>query len=173
MHPPVSRARDERLELVVGQSWCFSGQHRQHRSSARGAGRVRGRRRLRGSHQQGRGGTLDSNPELWTVPLAGRPAAVRAPSRSSRLEQKPRGRFSAGGLQWRPRARHLPAPRALLTIASYRVRPRPRQLSRELEVAMAQWIRRDASVKMRTFKTTDLEIQFTRILRVRTWFESL
>ena len=68
---------------------------------------------------------------------------------------------------------NYPAPRALLTIASYRVRPRPRQLSRELEVAMAQWIRRDASVKMRTFKTTDLEIQFTRILRVRTWFESL
>ena len=53
---------------------------------------------------------MDSNPELWTVPLAGRPAAVRGPSRSSRLEQKARGRFSAGGLQWRPRARHLRLP---------------------------------------------------------------
>ena len=124
LHPPVSRALDERLELVVGQSWCFSGQHRQHRSSARGAGRVRGRRRLRGSHQHRRGSDLDSNPELWTVPLAGRPAAVRGPSRSSRLEQKARGRFSAGGLQWRPRARHLRGSRALLTIASYRMRPR-------------------------------------------------
>ena len=122
-------ALDERLELVVGQSWCFSGQHRQRRSSARGAGRVRGRRRLRGSHQHRRGGTLDSNPELWTVRLAGRPAAVRGPSRSSRLEQKARGRFSAGGLQWRPRARHLAGSRALLTIASYRMRPRAPQLS--------------------------------------------
>ena len=74
--------------------------------------------------QAAAGATFDLNPELWTVPLAGRPAAVRGPSRSSRLEQKARGRFSAGGLQWRPRARHLRGSRALLTIASYRMRPR-------------------------------------------------
>ena len=93
------------------------------------------------------GGTLDSNPELWTVPLAGRPAAVRGPSRSSRLGQKARGRFSAGGLQWRRRARHLPRSRALLTIASYRMRPTRR--SPLTGVAMAQWIRRGTSNNVR------------------------
>ena len=83
--------------------------------------RPRGSRRA--AYSSG-GSDFDSNPDLWTVPLAGRPAAVRGPSRSSCLEQKARGRFSAGGLQWRPRARHLPGSRALLKIASYRMRPR-------------------------------------------------
>ena len=95
---------------------------RAERASLRPRGSRRAAYRQRRRH-------FDLNPELWTVPLAGRLAAVRAPSRSSRLEQKARGRFSAGGLQWRRRARDLPGSRALLTIASYRMRPRAPQLS--------------------------------------------
>ena len=82
--------------------------------------------------QAAAGSTFDLNPALWTVPLAGRPAAVRGPSRSSRLEQKACSLFFAGGLQWRPRARHLRGSRALLKIASYRMRPRARHLSTDV-----------------------------------------
>ena len=82
------------------------------------AGRVCGLRRPRVGHLAAWESSLDSNPELWTVPLAGRPAAVRGPSRSSRLEQKACSLFFAGGLQWRPRARHLPGSRVSQTSTS-------------------------------------------------------
>ena len=104
------------------------------------------------------GSDFGLNPELWTVPLAGRPAAVRGPSRSSRLEQKARGRFSAGGLQWRPRARHLPGSRVSQTSTSHAL------IHRCFPGVLFTSTRRE---------TTDLEVQLPHKKCCRIWFESL